>query len=161
MPGYRDRIALIRHTEEEGGMNLNMPADRIDAFSLRGAFAGRLLVDRFSRPPAGTEQHLSWDNHRWVRYRSLMALLEDLLEKFRTGYQAAPEAGAMPFPDLIARHSDVPPTSYQMTATQKTFARQATAEIIRLVESWDESGETFRDPRVPRPTPQLRVTPTF
>ena len=53
VPGYRDRIALIRHTEEEGGMNLNMPADRMSAFSLRGAFAGRLLVDRFSRPPAG------------------------------------------------------------------------------------------------------------
>jgi predicted acylesterase/phospholipase RssA len=161
VPGYRDRIALIRHTEEEGGMNLNMPADRIDAFSLRGAFAGRLLVDRFSRPPASTEQHLSWDNHRWVRYRSLMALLEDLLEKFRTGYQAPPEAEAMPYPDLIARHSDVPPTSYPMTATQKTFARLATEEIIRLVESWDQSGETFRDQRVPRPTPQLRVTPTF
>jgi hypothetical protein len=48
VPGYRDRVAHIHHTEKEGGLNLNMKEETIDALSKRGACAGEMLRARFT-----------------------------------------------------------------------------------------------------------------
>ena len=80
-PGYRDRIVHVHTAPDEGGMNLTMPQHVIDALTLRGQAAGRALVERFADTP-GTDAGLSWDNHRWVRYRSALAALAEQLERF-------------------------------------------------------------------------------
>ena len=73
LAGYRDRVAHISLDDRtEGGINLNMPTPLIEELSERGRFAAAMLVDRFT----GHNHRLSSDNHRWVRYRSLMRLLE-------------------------------------------------------------------------------------
>jgi hypothetical protein len=71
-PGYRDRVVHISHTDEEGGLNLNMPAPLIQRLSDRGAAAGDALKERFD-PARGD----GWPNHLWVRYRTLLAMLDD------------------------------------------------------------------------------------
>jgi hypothetical protein len=47
MPGYRDRIVHVALSEDEGGLNLNMPKDVIDKVGERGALAGELLAERY------------------------------------------------------------------------------------------------------------------
>ena len=71
VPGYRDRVVHIFQTDEEGGMNLNMPNSTVMRLSERGRLAGVKLRERFS---GNDGSELSWDHHRWTRYRSMMSL---------------------------------------------------------------------------------------
>jgi hypothetical protein len=71
VPGFRDRVAQVCHTDKEGGLNLNMDEAAIKEMADRGRRAGKALVDQFSAsPPPDTT--LTWDNHRWVRFRTLL-----------------------------------------------------------------------------------------
>ena len=156
VPGYRDRIAHIHHTDQEGGMNLNMPAPVIAALTERGRCAAERLVERFTQPPVGAQP--SWDNHRWVRFRSTTGLLEDMLYRWRRTYQAAPIADERSYADLVGRQDDDPPTSYPWDAEQGRFAREATDEVLKLVDRWAK-GTLRLAGGAPRPTPELRVRP--
>jgi hypothetical protein len=186
VPGYRDRIVLIKHTQEEGGMNLNMPPERILSFSERGRCAGELLVRRFSRP-AGSDpdDELSWENHRWLRYRSYMPLLETHLEKFRRAYAFPPGKDLRTYEELIVAKDPrgaEDRRGYPWCAhDQRMAAEGLTDRLLGLANEWlhvppgqDPSEEPCQceapddrkfDPthpfrcRAPRPRPTLRVTP--
>ena len=161
VPGYRDRVAHIQLADNEGGMNLSMPRDLIDKLSERGRCAGEKLSRRFS---TGDGTELTWDNHRWVRYRSAMQLLEDALKAFWRAYHQTPIAG-QPYPTLIGRARDVPPKTYEWDdSTQQTFAVGATIAVAHLGRDWADSqglnppGPSFAD-GAPRPTPEIRIKP--
>jgi hypothetical protein len=156
VPGYRDRIAHIHHTDEEGGMNLNMPAPVVAALTDRGRCAAERLVERFTRPAVGAEP--SWDNHRWVRFRSTMSLLEDMLYRIRGTYGADVIADERSYADLVGRADGDPPTSYPWEVEQALFARSATDEVLALVGRW-AAGTQRLAKGAPRPTPELRVRP--
>jgi predicted acylesterase/phospholipase RssA len=82
-PGYRDRIVHIFLDSIEGGLNLNMPHEVVTALSRYGEDAGSKLIGRFiDGLDNGVETEMTWDNHRWIRYRSTMALLESFLKDF-------------------------------------------------------------------------------
>ncbi|HEX2191869.1 MAG TPA: hypothetical protein VHH09_01625 [Acidimicrobiales bacterium] len=74
LPGYRDRIVQVHHTEEEGGMNLNMSRQTILAMCARGHAAAKAL------------EAFEFGIHRHVRYRTAMGQLEraaeDMLAKY-------------------------------------------------------------------------------
>ncbi|HYU57025.1 MAG TPA: patatin-like phospholipase family protein, partial [Actinomycetota bacterium] len=160
VPGYRDRVVLVKHTEEEGGIKLDMPPPRILALAARGAAAGDRLVRRFAEPPSGPRA-LSWDSHRWVRYRTAMALLESWLDGLTEGYGYSPQAGALPYRDLIARELDAPPNHYAWARlAQRAYAMEATGELLDLVLGWRGNPETFAE-GAPGPMPLLRITPAF
>ena len=72
VPGYRDRVVHVAFTPEEGGMNLTMPPQVITALTARGRSAATKLVRRFAEPPESPSA-LSWDSHRWTRYRTGIA----------------------------------------------------------------------------------------
>jgi predicted acylesterase/phospholipase RssA len=162
LPGYRDRVAHISLNESiEGGINLNMPPALISSLSERGLIAAATLVERFTTP---AKQHvLSWDNHRWVRYRSLMELLEQMLE--RINYSIAhPMPGELSYFDLIRRAAGQAPHSYRwLSLDQEAFADQATHDLLDLIDKWrqcrsiDEAASFGGS--VPRPQPELRVRP--
>jgi predicted acylesterase/phospholipase RssA len=170
--GYRDRIVLIKHTAEEGGLNLNMPPPRIRRFSERGRLAGQLLAERFAQP-WGPENRLAWDNHRWIRYRSSMWLLEQLLSKVRAGYEDGGQGpGASPYERMVRRDRDDPPgTSYWWCSNeQRAFAEEALEALVALAGLWTEetrSGSVPQSDRrsfecnAPRPAADLRITPGF
>jgi len=48
LPGFRDRIAAVSLTDEEGGLNLNMPPPRIAKLSERGRDVGAEFAKRFA-----------------------------------------------------------------------------------------------------------------
>jgi len=88
-PGYRDRVVHISHTEEEGGLNLDMPTAIIDRLSARGEAAGDALKAKFD-PALGGD---GWRNHFWVRYRTLLAMLAE--EASSLGRSGSAELGAL------------------------------------------------------------------
>src|SRR5206468_3642670 len=81
VPGYRDRVVVVTHSPDEGGLNLNMPPKLIRRFAVRGRYAGEFLVKRFAEtdPEKRTRgDEISWETHRWQRFRSVMPVIETL-----------------------------------------------------------------------------------
>lgn len=157
LPGYRDRVVHVSlDARTEGGLNFDMPPPVIGALGERGRDAARLLVERFRGAPEAHE--LSWDNHRWVRYRTTMALLEGLLASLRRAARA-PAPGDRSYADLIVRGPQDAPRSYPWARrAQRDFAAAATRELLDLGERWSDSGWSFGE-GAPAPRPELRVRP--
>lgn len=156
MPGYRDRVAHVGLGPDEGGLNLDMPPERISALSDRGKRAGEELARRF-RP--GSDATLNWENHRWVRFRSTMAVLEQMFGKIGKRLdpaEPAPQKGDPPYAELVARRD---PVSYDWKREpQHAWAVEATKKLQSLAAAWTASPERFSE-GAPRPTPELRARP--
>ena len=155
IPGYRDRVAHVYLKPEEGGMNLNMPAKVIETISARGGEAGKQLGDRFR---VGSTHPMNWDNHRWVRFRSTMAGLEEFLEKVLRGYTDT--ATASPFrsyEQFLDRTAQEDPASYRFDDHQRAFAKVAIAELSKLSSDWKR--ESRLGGGAPNPQPELRMMP--
>jgi hypothetical protein len=156
-PGYRDRVVHISLAPDEGGTNLKMDESITAALSERGRYAGVKLRDRFAGDP-GTAATEGWDNHRWVRYRSTMAVLERMLRNLHTGY-CQPIAGEQSYAEMIGRSYKTPPSSYRWNpVAQRVFATRATAGLIRVIEEWNDQPERFSR-NAPQPEPELRIMP--
>ncbi len=157
MPGYRDRVAHVFLESDEGGLNLNMPDRVIQNVSERGRFAARKLSERFTAEPEDPGA-LGWDNHRWVRFRTSMFLLEEMLEEILRAWEQPPAAGRG-YRELLGRGAGEAPASYRLDEDgQKAFAVAAADELIALIRKWSEDRETFAA-GAPRPRPELRARP--
>ncbi len=74
MAGVRDRVVRVRLTDDEGGMNLNMPPPVIQAVAARGGQAAQELIRKFLGPPPATGWD-GWSFQRWVRLDVLLSAL--------------------------------------------------------------------------------------
>lgn len=158
IPGFRDRIIHVKldKTKDEGGLNLNMPPELIDSLNHRGTLAGQKLVRHYAGPPP-EDSDVSWDNHRWVRYRNLMNVLSQYLGKFARAYDHVPMYGT-PYRELIKN----PPSYAWQSLTQKEFAKEQTEALRDLALSWQQSEhapvtKNFQA-GAPRPEPIMRIT---
>ncbi len=156
-PGYRDRIVHVHTAPDEGGMNLAMPAHVVDALTLRGQAAGRALVQRFAETP-GTDPGLSWDNHRWVRYRSALTALAGQLERFGDAWRATPD-DERSYPELVDRPSDVGPTGYRFVSDGQRALAHSLSELLAEAGDRAASSDTPVDRGSPRPEPVARIVP--
>ena len=159
VPGYRDRVVHIFQDADEGGLNLNMPSPLIRAMSERGRFAGVKLRERFTGMDGSP---LTWDNHRWIRYRSIMSLVEELLRDLRRASQS-PVVGDAPYETLIGRGKTEPPAGYPLNESgQRELAVRLTRSLLELAAEWEkereQTGQSFSD-GAPRPAPELRIRP--
>lgn len=156
-PGYRDRIVHVHTAPDEGGMNLAMPAQVVDALTLRGQAAGRALVERFAETP-GTNSGLSWDNHRWVRYRSALTALAAQLERFGDAWRATP-AGERSYPELVDRAGDVGPDGYRFGSDGQRALALTLAELLAEAGDRSSTSDSPVDRGSPRPQPVSRIVP--
>lgn len=140
LPSYRERIVQVRLRANEGGINLNMPPEKINEIKDRGKLAGHALCEDFR-----------FRHHLWVRFLVLMAELEqqandiqrkniNLPELFREQLTADPEK----FP-------------YPRDKGWCTNAEQNLAALQALLENWKDQELFSQD--CPRPNPVLRVGP--
>ena len=154
LPGYRDRIVRVPLTAREGGLNLDMPKSRIDALSARGAQAADVLASHFAVPP--THELMTWDNHRWIRLRSLLGALERTLNNIVlvSAHGADGDFSYEEWLEAIRDHRVPAPTNYAMKPDQI----QATLETLRALREipgfWPEDHPASY--RAPRPRPILR-----
>ena len=157
LPGYRDRIVHVHTDSSEGGMNLTMPPEVIDALTRRGQSAAGQLVHRFAETP-GTDAGLSWDSHRWVRYRTALTALAEQLDAFAGAWQASP-ATERSYGQLADRGRDEGPAAARFVNAEQ---RGTAVELsIRLAETADavRAAATALDENSPHPAPVSRIVP--
>jgi len=139
-PGFRDRIARIYLADEEGGLNLTMPSDVVERLAKRGGAAGDKIVQRFIYDrPSG------WENHRWVRLRSLLGQLDPQLRHL------ADVLVAHPVPEQV-------PSYPWRSATRADLAKAVIGDLIHIGERLEASGSNLTEGE-PRAVPVLRTTP--
>jgi hypothetical protein len=96
-PGVRDRVVNVALRDDEGGLNLDMPAKTIADLDLRGRAAGLLISARYDPkavwdPETNLPNRQTFANHRWVRFRNFMAAFEDMSRRFVSSRQASDRA---------------------------------------------------------------------
>jgi hypothetical protein len=145
-PGYRDRIVHIFHTQQEGGLNLTMPQEMIRLMSLRGEKAGERILTDFD-----------WDNHLWVRLRSVLDISDSQLALLRDGPLKDPASRAL-FSRLLDEH-----TGAQIPEDNAPVTPEQAAELPALLHLFEEllgaKQQSYCDQAAPDPTPELRVRP--
>jgi hypothetical protein len=104
----------------------------------------------------GREVEVTWDNHRWVRLRTFMALLERELERVSRALHHQ-EPGDPSYRDLVARDATAPPGAYRIPLALRDNVLDALDALESLVAQWNR---TIEFPiGAPRPEPELRVRP--
>ncbi len=151
LPGYRDRIVTVLLSDNEGGLNLDMPPAILNDLRDRGTAAGKLIVSRFADAAGETPANrINWQNHRWLRLRTLLRALQDYLGEYDKNY----ELDKQQWTDLI----DNPPSG---TYTLPPSTRDA---ILKLLEDAAKVGDEIDaiaglDKNLPKPPPQLVLRP--
>ena len=132
LPGFRDRFAEIWLDPHEGGMNLNMSESTIADLERYGGNAGERLVARFAEAP-GTEA-MSWDGHRWTRYRAGTAAIAFHLRQWERGV-ANPMPGDRELAEMLATVDAAPSyrfrTSGGINAEDRRSAAEGATEQLR------------------------------
>ena len=183
MPGFRDRIGLVRLTREQGGLNLTMEKERIAQLARYGENVGKRFVRRFGDPAkwdpeiAGLEPGpvlLDWENHQLIRFRLLLATMEEFCGQLEhvLSRLAGSRSDYERFLALPARrHSyglqglvEAPPLA---PGSQAQLAREVLQRLRALAgvlqSATTLAGQEGRDirlaKRAPRPAPELKVRP--
>lgn len=158
VPGFRDRVAHVRLRRNEGGLNLRMQRELILQLAERGRHAAKRLVGAFF-PRAEYDHDTTWQNHRWVRFRTSFALLEEAL----AGVLASHRRFEGQDTSIEALHAE--PPSYPYTPPQAQRSLAAYGKIIALARELarlrGRRGSVFDPPSSPAPKPrsQLRIRP--
>jgi predicted acylesterase/phospholipase RssA len=147
LAGYRDRVVEVRQRPDEGGMNLSMPPETVEALSRRGAEAVALF-DTFD-----------FDLHRWIRYRVSMSELDEVLDGLRARYGSDGDRGGS-YERFLAGYG---PTARSYGTGSRVAAerdRQATAQLMEVADAWHRARHPSGAGKVPRPKPTVRIVPT-
>ncbi len=156
VPGYTDRIAHVNLGTGEGGLNLEMTPAQIETLAGGGAAAAEALRGRFHKDHLdGTR--MTWDAHRWTRFRSTLAVLQTQLQKLQEAYVDTGAPWDATWDDLIERAKTESPYPWHEVA-QADLAR-GTINDIRDLLSKIAAGGGFDDERVPKPRPELQLRP--
>lgn len=158
MPGVRDRVARVRLLPHEGGMNLNMDRQIIDAVAERGLEAAVELFGLFAEPPPAGRLNNGWDEQRLVRLNVLLKMIE------------ARASGVVQAIDGVVPHATNYGELIQRLGleTGPGYDRVLTAEeidhLVGLLAMLREGmagfgGGSDHNPFVPAPKPELRVRP--
>jgi hypothetical protein len=151
MPGYRDRIVHVCHSDKEGGMNLNMPAPVITDLGRSGADAASKLRETFL--PGADATGGGWYNHRRIRIRTLLAGID---QKLRALSGALHKTAVPTWADLLADdRTDAYPFK---TSAHRKLALEVLNDLAALGVKVESSGIDLAT-GAPRPEAEWRATP--
>jgi hypothetical protein len=151
MPGYRDRIVHVCHSDDEGGMNLNMKKKIIDDLAGGGAGAAGMLRDAFV--PGADPRTGGWYNHRRIRMRTLLAGID---QKLRRIHVVLGRPGSPSWADVVLdADSDAYPFSNEK---HRQVAVEVLQDLAALGKKIVES-EIDLATGAPRPESEWRPTP--
>ena len=153
MPGFRERVIHIKLASGEGGLNLAMEQKKIERLTARGRHAGHELATLFSGTEPEPHKTEHWNDHRYARFRTYMASMEQYLEDLRRGYTKEPDAASIPYPERIA--AGVQKRPYRLTEAQLPVAQETLDAHLELTEDLTVS----LDQGAPRPRSILRNMP--
>jgi predicted acylesterase/phospholipase RssA len=177
LPGYRERIVNIRLDKEQGGLNLNMPPEIIGEIDRIGDNAGDMLLTRFN-----------FQHHQWVRFRVLMAELEERLKELRDVLEDEEQralqqsvGASTATVQAVARFKDQKRAVYRRLLTSQVAADypflpandrmsdqewlqhaiEQLSDLIVVLNQWGDDEAKFFAADPPQPKSVLRVTPNL
>jgi predicted acylesterase/phospholipase RssA len=139
LPGFRDRICQIRLTKKEGGLNLAMPKEVVEALETRGQDAGDKIATQFR-----------WNCHLYERYLTFMQVMQDGLIPAQRAWE--------PFEH---EDPDLPPNcpGYPHVDPPDWTASQPLTSHFLAAMTWGPDGPIDFDKHAPTPKGWVRVTP--
>lgn len=132
LPGFRDRSVEIWMQHGEGGLSLDMDPEVIERLAERGRVAGELIASRFAAPGPGGA--MSWDGHRWTRFRSGMVGLFESLLQLRHSIKTPPMAGERTLEDLYVSNG-APPTQKYTSDADRQADLVAWQELVAFLDA--------------------------
>jgi predicted acylesterase/phospholipase RssA len=157
-PGARERVFTIRHTADEGGLNLDMEREAIEAMARSGTRAAEAIREAFQAAPGTPPEEDDWQHHRWVRLRLLLPVLREFLRDVAAGTRTP-----APPPSVEELLTARPPPlgrSHELDQASRTAAWEVVDALARASVELERGGPDF-ERTAPRPSGELRVTPTF
>lgn len=165
LPGFRDRIVTIAMAPEEGGLNLNMDAATVERLRARGAAAAKQLVERFAAPSdlSPDAPVLSWEGHRWTRFRLEFETLDEHLARFAKAYAKPWQPNDVAYSQLIAAGdpATIPLRSYPLGGGSAGRAEAGAIAVQTVALAGDFSTADCIQSHVPKPTPSLVIRPNL
>jgi predicted acylesterase/phospholipase RssA len=169
MPGFRDRIVTVKLRASEGGLNLDMGPEKIEPLVARGRAAGALLVQRFATPSSGAfQKRMDWENHRIVRYRVAMSILQKFAKTFADGYNGTDaQPGDATYGTLLenAAADDENLSAYAWpAATPNAMVKKrapAVTKVIATLTPWLSEQNVDFTAGAPNPRPELTKRPRY
>jgi hypothetical protein len=158
MPSVRDRVVRLRLHKNEGGFNLNMPADVMATIAGRGHDAAIELIKRYVPATDGAVSAAGWDQQRWTRRDVLLRALNERMAGLAQALgQNIPHASS--YQELTERAGrEAPPCHSAPLTREETEALDALTDALRrLADAFGRDGADY--PYAPFPQPVLRVRP--
>ncbi|MDQ1436652.1 MAG: hypothetical protein QOK43_281 [Acidimicrobiaceae bacterium] len=160
LPGYRDRIVEVHHSEEEGGLNLNMSRKTILSMCTRGHAAAVSL------------RQFDFTKHRDVRYRTAMAQLDRATRDMLSKYDVALPGGldgyrtfvsTSPFSEATRqwRQDAVKRTDLLLAFVGRTIGQQPAAATAATAVPVVPAPDFMHPKTEPHPVPDLRIVAHF
>ena len=143
-PGSRDRIVRIRHLDDEGGLNLDMPKNDLLTLADSGSEAAATLIAAF----ASEAPDNAWLQHRVVRLKVLLANLQRYAERLAAGQVSTDTAPAFDV-DAVLNEIGQPLEEPAKEALARLADFQALEELL---ESWEKDMALY-------PMPVLEIRP--
>ena len=141
LAGYRERICHIRMKPEEGGANVNMPPDVINALMDRGDLAGRKIVEQFD--------HAAWRQHVTNRYISLVNQVHEGMNDVRETF-----GEEVRFGDFLEAGAPQAKTN-----RKPDWPEKAAAATEALIEAGAHCDAFVGNDDDPKPQPTMRMAP--
>jgi len=167
LPGYRERVAHIYLKSDEGGLNLNMPPERIDTLLDLGLRAGHLMTahpptDRAAAAVATEDKDrypFDFDDHRWRRFLSAYGTLEELLLQAEASWGEAGTPGT--FRAFIETYLKDPGSYADSSLGDREEAFRRIDALMGLVRSWTPPLNDPKNKLLPKRAGLMRITPRY
>jgi predicted acylesterase/phospholipase RssA len=148
-PGYRDRIVQISLLPDEGGLNLDMSKEKINALVNAGENAGDHLIARFVDGDG-------WDNHRKIRLLNLLAQFDIKLDELDIQSFNIWQT----FLDKSALQK-----SYRMSPEEKQLAKETLQALVDMARNFQNyhhhTPPVTLTNSAPHPFADFRITPRY
>ena len=164
MPGVRERVVRISLSHDEGGLNLNMPRERIVNLGRAGDLAAGALLRRFQG--SATAPAPGWLEHRWIRFNTTLVAVRERLTNLRVAATQVPYA--LPLAQQLAQAGQAAPLAADPGGdpdpAAQTLAGVQAASLQALLDAALQVKDEFDannvdQPFKPTPKPTLRVRP--
>jgi predicted acylesterase/phospholipase RssA len=155
-PGSRDRVVTVRHTESEGGLNLNMELAAIGRMAKSGTLAADLLIRDFRPDPRPSPETDEWTYHRWVRTRNQVRALHEYLLNLTGSYSNIENHPVIA--ELVGNSKAYVDGSYKFDQKNADAANDFLDRLTALMDEMKAINPNF-DRKSPRPRAELRTTP--
>jgi predicted acylesterase/phospholipase RssA len=155
-PAVRDRVVRVYLKADEGGLNLNMPEATLDKLAQVGQRAAGLLASRFA---PDSSDAMNFKNHRYVRLRNLIGVVEADLSTIHNALAAVRMPTLEPADIVIdTLGAALPPEEYGATEAQRD-QMQAILEALARLSAVAAGGNDLLAQDAPRRRPVLRIVP--